>query len=102
MFSFAEVQTKAINCISANKSCLLRVVHTKAIAALTQFCDFFNLKFLKLQIFSISKILLKPISIHPKITSEIIQIWKKSQNCVKAAIAFVCTTCKRQVLFALQ
>ena len=23
----------------------------------------------------------------------------KSQNCVKAAIAFVCTTCKRQLLF---
>ena len=27
--------------------------------------------------------------------------FKKSQNCVKAAIAFVCTTCKRQLLFAL-
>ena len=27
--------------------------------------------------------------------------WEKSQNCVKAAIAFVCTTCKRQLLFAL-
>ena len=26
---------------------------------------------------------------------------QKSQNCVKAAIAFVCTTCKRQLLFAL-
>jgi len=26
---------------------------------------------------------------------------KKSQNCVKAAIAFVCKTCKRQLLFAL-
>ena len=26
---------------------------------------------------------------------------KKSQNCVKAAIAFLCTTCKRQLLFAL-
>ena len=26
---------------------------------------------------------------------------KKSQNCVKAAKAFVCTTCKRQLLFAL-
>ena len=26
---------------------------------------------------------------------------KKSQNCGKAAIAFVCTTCKRQLLFAL-
>ena len=26
---------------------------------------------------------------------------KKSQNWVKAAIAFVCTTCKRQLLFAL-
>ena len=26
---------------------------------------------------------------------------KKSQNCVKAAIAFVCTTSKRQLLFAL-
>ena len=40
MFSIAEVQTKVINCNSANKSCLLQVVHTKAIAALTQFCDF--------------------------------------------------------------
>ena len=26
---------------------------------------------------------------------------KKSQNCVKAAIAFVCPTCKRQLFFAL-
>ena len=26
---------------------------------------------------------------------------EKSQNCVKAAIAFVCTTCKRQLLVAL-
>ena len=40
MFSVAEVQTKVINCNSENKSCLLQVVHTKAIAALTQFCDF--------------------------------------------------------------
>ena len=41
MFSIAEVQTKVINCNSAIKSCLLQVMHTKAIAALTQFCDFF-------------------------------------------------------------
>ena len=27
---------------------------------------------------------------------------KKSQNCVKVAIAFVCTTCKRQLLFELK
>ena len=49
MFSIAEVQTKVIFCNSdkkvifcnsANESCLLQVVHTKAIAALTQFCDF--------------------------------------------------------------
>ena len=26
---------------------------------------------------------------------------KKSQNCVEAAIAFVCTSCKRQLLFAI-
>ena len=26
---------------------------------------------------------------------------KKSQNCVKAEIAFMCTPCKRQLLFAL-
>ena len=39
--SIAVVQTKDISCNSANKSCLLQVVHTKAIAALTQFCDFF-------------------------------------------------------------
>ena len=37
------MQTKVIFCNSANKSCLLQVVHTKAIAALTQFCDFFYL-----------------------------------------------------------
>ena len=42
MFSIAEVQTKVINSSSANKSCLLQVVHKKAIAALTQFCDFLN------------------------------------------------------------
>ena len=39
--SIAVVQTKVISCNSANKSCLLQVVHTKAIAALTQFCDFY-------------------------------------------------------------
>ena len=43
MFSIAVVQTKVISCNSANKSCLLQVVHTKAIAALTQFCDFYNI-----------------------------------------------------------
>ena len=42
MFLIALVQTKAISCNSANKSCLLEVVHTKAIVALTQFCDFFT------------------------------------------------------------
>ena len=35
MFSIAEVQTKVINCISANKSCLFQVVHIKAFTALT-------------------------------------------------------------------
>ena len=44
MFSVAEVQAKVFNCHSANKSCLLQVVHTKAIAALTQFCDFLLMK----------------------------------------------------------
>ena len=38
------MKTKVINCNSANKSCLVHVVHTKAIAALTQFCDFLKLK----------------------------------------------------------
>ena len=42
MFSIAVVQTKVISCNSANKSCILQVVHTKAIAALMQFCDFFD------------------------------------------------------------
>ena len=45
MFSIAEVQTKVIHCNCANRSCLLRVVHTKAIAALTQFCDFLMVDF---------------------------------------------------------
>ena len=40
MFSIAVMQTKVICCNSANKSCILQVLHTKAIAALTQFCDF--------------------------------------------------------------
>ena len=38
--SNAVMQTKVINCNIANKSCLLQLVHTKAIAASTQFCDF--------------------------------------------------------------
>ena len=42
MFSVAVVQTKVISRNSANKSGLLQVVHAKAIAALTQFCDFFH------------------------------------------------------------
>ena len=41
MFSIVVVQTKVISCNSANKSCLLQVVHPKDIAALTQFCDFY-------------------------------------------------------------
>ena len=41
MFLIAEVQTKVINYNCAKKSCLLQVVRTKAIVALTQFCDFF-------------------------------------------------------------
>ena len=41
MFSIAVVQTKVICCNSANNSCLLQVMHTKAITALTQFCDFY-------------------------------------------------------------
>ena len=36
----AVVQTRVIKCSSADKSCLLQVVHVKAIVALTQFCDF--------------------------------------------------------------
>ena len=44
MFSVAEVQTKVISSNSANKNYLLQVVQTKAIAALTQFCDFFQLE----------------------------------------------------------
>ena len=40
MFSIAVVQTKVITCNSANKGCLFQVVRTKAVAALTQFCDF--------------------------------------------------------------
>ena len=40
MFSIAEGQTKVINGKSENKSYLLQILHTKAIAALTQFCDF--------------------------------------------------------------
>ena len=35
------MQTKDINCNIANKSCLLQLLHTKAIAASTQSCDFF-------------------------------------------------------------
>ena len=41
--SNAVMQTKVINCNIANKSCLLQLVHTKAIAASTQFCDFLTL-----------------------------------------------------------
>ena len=46
MFSIAEVQTKVINYNGTNKSCILQIVHTKAIAALTQFYDFFLLEHL--------------------------------------------------------
>ena len=42
--SNAVMQTKVINCNIANKSCLLQLVHTKAIAASTQFCDFYFTK----------------------------------------------------------
>ena len=42
MMSIAVVQTKVISFNSVNKSCLLQALQTKAIAALTQFCDFFQ------------------------------------------------------------
>ena len=42
MLSIAVVQKKVISCNNANKSFLLQVMHTKAIAALTQFCDFYH------------------------------------------------------------
>ena len=42
ILSNAVMQTKVINCNIANKSCFLQLVHTKAIAASTQFCDFFR------------------------------------------------------------
>ena len=48
--AIAVLQTKVINCNSANKSCLFQVMHTKAIAALTQFCDFFVLSVAKVSI----------------------------------------------------
>lgn len=45
-FSIAILQTKVDNCNNANKSCHLQLLHAKAIAALTQFCDFcFQLNF---------------------------------------------------------
>ena len=43
IFSIAEAQTIGIFCNSRNKGCRLQVVQTKAIAALTQFCDFLGL-----------------------------------------------------------
>ena len=39
----AVLQTKVINCNSANKSCLFQGMHTKGIVALTQFCHFLDL-----------------------------------------------------------
>ena len=39
MLSIAVVQTKVITCNSTNKIRLLQVVHTKVIAASTQFCN---------------------------------------------------------------
>ena len=38
--------------------------------------------------------------VYLKLSDKLVIVVKKSQNSVKAAIAFVCTTCKRQ-LFAL-
>ena len=50
MCLIAVVQTKVISCNSANKSCLLQVVHTKAIAALTQFCDFLKVNWIQVKL----------------------------------------------------
>ena len=38
---------------------------------------------------------------HPMKQIEVSWIKEKSQNCVKAAIAFVCNNCKWQLLYAL-
>jgi len=51
MFSIAVV----ISSNSAKKSCLLQVVHKKAIAALTQLCDFF---FANFNLFNSTKLIL--------------------------------------------
>ena len=71
MFSIAEVQTLVICSNSANKSCLLQVVHTKAIAALTQFCDFFYFAFidkisLKQKKFTLWRMIQKIYELHNK------------------------------------
>ena len=43
MFSIAEVQTKDINCISANKRCLLQVCAHKSYCSFDAILLFFNL-----------------------------------------------------------
>ena len=107
------MQTKVINWNCANKSCLSQVVHTKAIAALTQLCDFFasTSKFYyksrtSFQIFSPNFLLcwgwvVVEVGLGCDNYTQVAKEGKKAQNCVKAAIAFVCTTYKKQLLYTL-
>ena len=73
---------KVINCNSAKKVSLTSCAHKsyRSFDAILRFLYYYNCLY-----FRVNKLL--------KV--------KKSQNCVKAAIDFVCTTCKRQLLFAL-
>ena len=86
MLSIAIVQRKVISCNSANKSCLLQVVHKKAIAALTKFCDFFGIES-HFQLNTVSTIrLCSPPSNIEQLTflkpfpSEVITVFLKSPN----------------------
>ena len=91
MFSIAEVQTKVIDCNRANKSCLLQVVHTKAIAALTQFCDFLcfvlifltqnSVQFIQISVYDIKITVLTLLSaLSAKSGPRLIGFWSKPQS----------------------
>ena len=83
MFSIAEVQTKVINWNGTNKSCLLQIVHTKAIAALAQFCDFFPLDSILKYIFKSAKTEFSFSKFQPKLYCILIMNFHHNQGCTQ-------------------
>ena len=103
------MQTKDISCNSANKSCLLQVVQTKAIAALSQFCDFFQYEKYTWNEWLFAKANIQVINcnivyknLHSVLRNLYNSTYKKSVNCNSALQWMSFTIVKKHFYYALK